>query len=59
MADRVDSGVGLSYRPANLQVAWLAGPTTLYAGVSFIPPVKDYEFGYSVPSVPEQKGKLF
>jgi len=48
MGDKVDSGVGLSYRPANLQVAWLAGPTTLYAGVNFIASVKNYEFGYSV-----------
>ncbi len=26
---------------------WRAGTTTLYAGVNFIPPVRDYEFGYS------------
>ncbi len=27
-------------------VAWRAGTTTLYAGVNFIPPSRDYEFGW-------------
>ena len=36
MGDIVDSGTDLSYRPANRP----------YAGVNFIPSVRDYEFGY-------------
>jgi hypothetical protein len=38
--DKVDSGIGLSYRPARL----LAGGSVQqrYDGVNFIPPVRDY-----------------
>jgi hypothetical protein len=34
--DKVNSGTGLSHRPAN-HVAWRAGTTTLYAGADSIP----------------------
>jgi hypothetical protein len=41
--DKVDSGTGLSYRPANLSsLAARYNPMP----ESFIPPVRDYEFGY-------------
>ncbi len=51
MGDIVESGIGLSYRPANiLYVAWRASTTT-YARANFIPPVRDYEFGYWIWSL--------
>ncbi len=46
MGDIVNSGVGLSYRPTIAYVAYQAG-TQPYAGVDFIPTVKDYEFGHN------------
>ncbi len=39
--------IGLSFRPASLCIMSRGGPVRLpYAGVNFIPPVRDYEFGY-------------
>jgi hypothetical protein len=39
--NKVDSGIGLSYRPARLHtmqcIGWQAGMTTLYARVNYIP----------------------
>jgi hypothetical protein len=32
----VDSGLGLSYRPASLYVAWRAGTTTKIGGYEFV-----------------------
>ncbi len=46
MGDIVNSGIGLSYRPTIAYVACQAD-TQPYAGVDFIPPVKDYEFGHN------------
>ncbi len=55
--DKVDSGMGLSYRPARLHrlagrydnpmpyVAWRAGTTTLCRSQLY-PLGRDYEFGY-------------
>ncbi len=45
LGDKVDSGIGLSYRPAS--ICSLAGRQP-YARVDFIPPSqgRDYEFGY-------------
>ncbi len=45
----VNSGIGLSYWPASL--CSLPGPMITLCGTAgddFIPPVRDYEFGYSV-----------
>jgi hypothetical protein len=43
--DKVDSSIGLcTGLPA--YVAWRAGVRQPYARVNFIPPVRDYEFGY-------------
>ncbi len=43
LGDIVDFGIGLSYRPVSLLPG---GPVRQpYAGVNFIPPVRDYEFG--------------
>ncbi len=50
--NKVDSGIGLSYRPATLHR--LAGRydnpmpalQQSYAGVNYIPPVRDYKFGH-------------
>ncbi len=44
LGDKVNFGIGLSYRPAS-HVAWRAG-TIIYAGVDFIPQSGIYEFGY-------------
>ncbi len=48
MGDIVDSGLGLSYRPAS--VDWRAVQQHC-AGVTFIPPVRNYEFGYKQQSL--------
>jgi hypothetical protein len=46
--DTVDSGIGFSYRPASPMLP--GGPVQQpYAGVNFILPVRDYEFGYCSP----------
>jgi hypothetical protein len=45
--DKVDSGRGLSYRPARLHIGWQAGKTPLCRSQLY-PPVSDYEFGYSI-----------
>jgi hypothetical protein len=44
----VDSGIGLSYRTARLNIGWRTGTTTLCQSRLY-PPVRDYEFGYSLP----------
>jgi hypothetical protein len=41
-------GIGLSYSGLPACVAWWAGTTTPYAGVNFIPPVRDNELGYRI-----------
>jgi len=46
LGDIVNSGIGLSYRPASLCSLADRCDTQPYAGVYFIPPVRDYEFGY-------------
>ncbi len=44
--DKVDSGIGLSHRPASIcRLPGLYIVQQPYAGVNFIPPVRDYEFG--------------
>ncbi len=46
LEDKVDHGIGLSYRlAASPYVAWPAGTTNLYAIVNFIPPVRNCELG--------------
>ncbi len=45
LGDKVNSGIGLSYRHARLQ-GWRAVTTTLCLSWLY-PPVRDYEFGYS------------
>ncbi len=42
--DKVNSGIGLSYRPARLH--WLADCATNLCRSQLYPPVRDYEFGY-------------
>ncbi len=43
LGDKVDSGIGLSYRPA--YIALPAGTATLCRSQLY-PPIRDYEFGY-------------
>ncbi len=46
LGNRVDNGIGLSYRPANICSRTADGPVdNPYAIVNFIPPVRDYELG--------------
>ncbi len=47
LGDIVDSDIGLSYRPARLHIGWRAGTTALCQSRLY-PPVRDYEFGYSL-----------
>jgi hypothetical protein len=51
MGDKVDQGIGLSYRPASL--LYVATPTGRYDKpyviVNLIPPVRDYELGLCIP----------
>ncbi len=46
LGGKVNYGIGLSYQPASLYVAWRAGTTTLCYEADFIPPFRNYEFGY-------------
>ncbi len=60
MEDKVDSGIGLSYRPDSASLCILAGrydnPMPESTLVNFIPPYRDYEFGYgSFPAADKRK----
>ncbi len=43
--EKVDYGIGLSYRPARLHIDWQAGTTTLCRSQLY-PPFREYDFGY-------------
>ncbi len=55
--DRVDSGLGLSYRPTSL--CSLAGRYNNPICLNFIPPVMDYEFCYCLAREPAAEGRTF
>jgi hypothetical protein len=53
--DKVDYGIGLSYRPVRLH-KWRAGTTALCHSRPY-PPARDYEFGYCVSPVELSDGR--
>ncbi len=55
--DKVDYGIGFSYRTAMPMQP--GGPVRQpYAGVNFIPPVRDYEFGYTGQDLSSANGSV-
>jgi hypothetical protein len=47
--DKVDSDSDSDSPTPPGYIGWQAVTTTSYAGVNFIPPFRDYEFGYRFP----------